>query len=701
MAIVIACAVIALGDVVIETVTVGNLGNVGEWSGESHGGLGPDRICGAVDYRYSIAKYEVTAGQYCEFLNAVAVTDTYDLYNPEMWTTIGGCRIQRIGDPGSYSYSVPSDWSERPVTSISWGDAVRFCNWLHNGQPTGPQGPDTTEDGSYFIDGAVSDAELNNVARNPNANWVIPSADEWYKAAFHQNDGPTGNYFDYPTATNVVPSNDLVDPDPGNNANYFRHPDDFTIGPPYFRTEVGEFEYTTSPYGAFDMGGNAQEWTEEIIGTYRGTVGGSSNQGPDYLFAAHRDSTYPSNDHLGVGLRLVLLGPTGACCLPHGGCMIENEDACAAVGGAYQGDNTDCAVYPCPAINVQLEVAVIGNAGNPPDTRYVASGRGGVSYPYEIGTYEITAGQYCKFLNAVAKADTYGLYNLAMWASEFGCKIHRTGSTGTYVYTVGNDWADRPVNYVGWGDAARFCNWLHNGQPVGPQATATTESGSYFLDGATSNGELLAVARRTSATWVIPTEDEWYKAAFHKNDGATANYFDYPTSSDEPPSNLLDGSGNNATYHHLGYTIGSPYYRTIVGAHFNSESPYGTFDQGGNVWEWTEAVQGAHRMVHRGSFDDRYVSALHAAGSLGYDPVFEYLTIGLRVARVAPTLGDLNCDGFVTAADIDPFVIALTGGQAEYESQFPNCNFYNADCNQDGGVGAADIDPFVAILIGR
>jgi hypothetical protein len=60
--------------------------------------------------------------------------------------------------------------------------------------------------------------------------------------------------------------------------------------------------------------------------------------------------------------------------------------------------------------------------------------------------------------------------------------------------------------------------------------------------------------------------------------------------------------------------------------------------------------------------------------------------------------GDTNCDGVVSAADIDPFVVALTGGQAAYEAQFPSCNFWHADCNEDGAVSAADIDPFVAIL---
>ena len=68
----------------LETVPVGDVGNAGEWSGESYGGYGKNRICGSVSYEYNIGKYEVTAGQYTEFLNAVAKTDTYGLYNTSM-----------------------------------------------------------------------------------------------------------------------------------------------------------------------------------------------------------------------------------------------------------------------------------------------------------------------------------------------------------------------------------------------------------------------------------------------------------------------------------------------------------------------------------------------------------------------------------------------------------------------------------------
>ena len=268
---------------------------------------------------------------------------------------------------------------------------------------------------------------------------------------------------------------------------------------------------------------------------------------------------------------------------------------------------------------VTIETVPVGNPGNPADTRYVDSGVGGVHYAYRIGKYEVTAGQYCEFLNAVAAVDAYGLYDVEMWTSGAGCKIERFVGTGTqadpYQYRVATDWANRPVNYVSWGDAARFCNWLHNGQPAGVQNASTTEDGAYDLSATQAyygpngtmpmvdsadfwalNAALIDVNRRPGATWALPTLDEWYKAAYHKNDGPTGNYFDYPTGSDTPPSNLLidPDPGNNANFYRgffpSGYTIGDPYYRTEVGEFENSESLYGTFDQGGNVEEWTEAI---------------------------------------------------------------------------------------------------------------
>jgi len=170
-----AMAVLMIGSaaqaVIIETVPVGNPGNAGELSGSGAGGGGPDRVVAAVGYEYNIGKYEVTAGQYTEFLNKVAATDTYGLYNTSIWSDSLGCQIQRSGSSGSYTYSVVGDWANRPVNYVSWGDAARFANWLHNTQATGAQDASTTEDGAYFLNGATGvpganiDAALLAVSR--------------------------------------------------------------------------------------------------------------------------------------------------------------------------------------------------------------------------------------------------------------------------------------------------------------------------------------------------------------------------------------------------------------------------------------------------------------------------------------------------------------------------------------------------------
>ena len=250
----------------------------------------------------------MTAGQYTEFLNAVAATDTYGLYNTEMWDGFFSCKIERSGSAGSYAYSVAGDWANRPVNYVSWGDAARFANWLHNGQPTGAQGPSTTEDGSYYLNGATIDYWLMAVTRKAEARVWLPSEDEWYKAAYHKNDGATGNYWDYATGTNALPSNDLVDPDPGNNANFYQ--DGHTIGNPYSRTEVGEFENSESPYGTFDQSGNIWEWNEATVGSaFRGLRGGADANHASSMVAAYRYMYYPSYEYSGFGFRVATPEP--------------------------------------------------------------------------------------------------------------------------------------------------------------------------------------------------------------------------------------------------------------------------------------------------------------------------------------------------------------------------------------------------------
>lgn len=95
---------------------------------------------------------------------------------------------------------------------------------------------------------------------------------------------------------------------------------------------------------------------------------------------------------------------------------------------------------------VTIDWVHVGNPGNAADTH--GAGYGAVGHSYQIGKYEVTAGQYTEFLNAVAKADPNGLYNTNMSdpLGAFGANIQRSGSSPNFSYSVAADWADRPVN---------------------------------------------------------------------------------------------------------------------------------------------------------------------------------------------------------------------------------------------------------------
>lgn len=296
-------------------------------------------------------------------------------------------------------------------------------------------------------------------------------------------------------------------------------------------------------------------------------------------------------------------------------------------------------VFNLDAGLTNLEMVTVGDPGNAADNRYASPGYGSVGYTYNIGKYEVTAAQYCDFLNHKAQRDTYDLYNTAMADTRdniWGCNIQRSGSRGSYTYSVAADWANKPVNYVSYWDACRFVNWLCNGQGNGD-----TETGAYTLRGQTGyDGR--SIKRNPGWSWAVTSEDEWYKAAYYKGGGTDAGYWDYPTQSNTDPSNLLDnptGSSNSATYLDTSYTIGSPYYRTDVGAHENSNSAYGTFDQGGNVYEWNESivrqdVTYASRCLRGGSFE-RNASCLQASARIDSVPADSY-RIGFRVVQAVP-----------------------------------------------------------------
>jgi formylglycine-generating enzyme required for sulfatase activity len=294
-----ACVAIASAAITIDLVEVGNPGNNGEWAGEAAGtpAYGRSRICGAVDYEYRIGTYEVTAQQYTAFLNAVAKTDTYGLYSTSMASHYSNrCGINREGSEGSYQYTVAPGYEQLPVSHVSFGDAMRFANWLHNGQPEGAQGPGTTERGAYQLDGKTSDNDLKGLSRTDDATWAIPNEDEWYKAAYYDPDADA--YYDYATGTDDQPaSHPYYDPD--NSATYYN---DWGPGP-----QDAGWHGDPSPYGTYDQSGNVNEWLEATYDSAQMARGGSWNNFPDKMLAAQRNivNQQPSYEDSNYGFRVV------------------------------------------------------------------------------------------------------------------------------------------------------------------------------------------------------------------------------------------------------------------------------------------------------------------------------------------------------------------------------------------------------------
>ena len=166
-----------------------------------------------------------------------------------------------------------------------------------------------------------------------------------------------------------------------------------------------------------------------------------------------------------------------------------------------------------------------------------ATGCGRVDYLYKISKFLITNAQYVDFLNSVANTDTNSLFNTNMESQSIG-GILRFGSSGSYSYVYKPDMANRPVNYVGWHSAARYCNWLLNNTPTGSQDSSTTEDGAYTLSGST------LVDRNTNSNYFLPSEDEWVKAAYYNG----TDYTTYATQSNDAPTSVSVGSDGDGVF---------------------------------------------------------------------------------------------------------------------------------------------------------
>jgi formylglycine-generating enzyme required for sulfatase activity len=178
------------------------------------------------------------------------------------------------------------------MTEVTFWDATRFANWLDNGQPTGAEGPATTETGTYAL--TPAGIANNTVTRNANYTWAVTSENEWYKAAYYTPLGGTGNsnpnYWQ-----NAIQSNAPVSVSQANvYTGALSGPGSGTD-----TTPIGSYPYP-SYYGTYDQTGDVYQWNESIYGgNARGLRGESFDE-----FGIGNSNGYPIDDYVDIGFRV-------------------------------------------------------------------------------------------------------------------------------------------------------------------------------------------------------------------------------------------------------------------------------------------------------------------------------------------------------------------------------------------------------------
>lgn len=282
---------------------------------------------------------------------------------------------------------------------------------------------------------------------------------------------------------------------------------------------------------------------------------------------------------------------------------------------------------------IGLESVLIEDMNNPADP---LTGRGSVSHRYWMMTGPVTNSQYVAFLNAVDPDgnNPNGIYSSFMSSSPRGGILRNLSAPAGSVYSVKANFGDKPVNMVTWFDAARFANWMHNGAEVG----GDMETGAYNLNGATSG---IFVMELGAKFW-LPTWDEWYKAAYY--DPVTQTYSLYPTQFDTVPTqatvdafgNITNPGDNVANFGNSAtWNVGSGGNVTTIGSAGNT-SFYGTYDQGGNVSEWTGTVAGSQMRILGGNYFQGD-SLLASTSTLAATPTAWASYYGFRLAIPEPS----------------------------------------------------------------
>ena len=246
----------------------------------------------------------------------------------------------------------------------------------------------------------------------------------------------------------------------------------------------------------------------------------------------------------------------------------------------------------------------IVNTGNTADTTTY----GAVPYQYRVSTYEITQ-------DAITKATASGMANV----------------------TAGPWTGNQPAASISWYEAAAFVNFLNTNSGKTAAYDLSFSDGSWSMTLQSSSNAWTAggtnLYRNKDAYYFLPSDNEWYKAAYYNLSGT--NYFLYPTASSSVPTAVASGT-TSGTAVYGGGAVTEPAAVTLAGG----LSPYGTMGQGGNVAEWMESSldgsnssASADRTVRGGNAffpESDLRSSFRAYGA----PELGASTFGFRVASV-------------------------------------------------------------------
>jgi hypothetical protein len=266
-----------------------------------------------------------------------------------------------------------------------------------------------------------------------------------------------------------------------------------------------------------------------------------------------------------------------------------------------------------------MEFVTIGNPGNLADNTGIPNPAGAVGYTYGIGKFEVSVDMINKY-NV-----NFGLDNsLEITTDQLGEK--------------------KPALSVSWNEAARFVNWLNTstGNHAAYKFTTSGVNDNIALWDAsdTLDYDPLNPYRSKRATYVLPSFNEWYKAAYYdpnKLGPGVGGYWDYANGSDTRPTAVTDGL-SGAVYTEPGEA--SPTGPADVDQ-AGGLSPYGVMGLGGNAWEWEESSVDLSnndgsliRGVRGGNWGNGSIFLSSSVRLDEYDPNFQSDSFGFRVARL-------------------------------------------------------------------